>query len=147
MMDGVSPETCWTITKHWNNTFYYKVASCWFFLWDFPYHIVTIYTRRLNIVETNFLCHTLLATSTAAGMIQGFSAVYGSEGLHTQAGVPLYLKRYENAWRRQAEEQLLLNLPPRLLPTRDTAFSKHFKLCFTHACHFHYYAWVWYLNQ
>ena len=39
-------------------------------------------------------------------MIQGFSAVYGSEGLlslslshthtHTQAGAPLYLKRYEN---------------------------------------------------
>jgi hypothetical protein len=30
-------------------------------------------------------------------MIQGFSAVYGGEGLHTQAGMPLYLKRYENA--------------------------------------------------
>jgi len=34
MMGGVSPKTCWAIKKHWNNKFYYKVASCWFFLWD-----------------------------------------------------------------------------------------------------------------
>jgi len=36
--DGrVSPETCWAINKHWNNKFYYEVASCWFFLWDIYY--------------------------------------------------------------------------------------------------------------
>jgi len=40
MMGGVSPETCWTIKKHWNNKFYYTVASCWFFLWDL--HLVYI---------------------------------------------------------------------------------------------------------
>jgi len=34
MMGGVLPETCWAIKKHWNNKFYYTVASCWFFLWD-----------------------------------------------------------------------------------------------------------------
>jgi len=34
MMGGVSPETCWAIKKHWNNKFYYTVASGWFFLWD-----------------------------------------------------------------------------------------------------------------
>jgi len=34
MMGGVSPETCWAIKKHWNNKFYYTVASCWLFLWD-----------------------------------------------------------------------------------------------------------------
>ena len=28
---------CWTIKKHWNNKFYYKTASCWFFLWDLYY--------------------------------------------------------------------------------------------------------------
>jgi len=33
MMGGVSPETCWAIKKHWSNKFYYKVASCLFFLW------------------------------------------------------------------------------------------------------------------
>jgi hypothetical protein len=37
MMGGVSPETCWAIKKHWNNKFYYTVASCWFFLWDLLY--------------------------------------------------------------------------------------------------------------
>ena len=34
MMGGVSPKTCWASKKHWNNKFYYTVASCWFFLWD-----------------------------------------------------------------------------------------------------------------
>jgi len=34
MMGGVSPETCWAIKKHWNNKFYYTVATCWFFLWN-----------------------------------------------------------------------------------------------------------------
>ena len=37
MMGGLSPETCWAIKKHWNNEFYYTVASCWFFLWDLYY--------------------------------------------------------------------------------------------------------------
>jgi hypothetical protein len=37
MMGGVSPETCWAIKKHWNNKFYYTVASCWFLLWDLYY--------------------------------------------------------------------------------------------------------------
>ena len=35
MMSGVSLETCWAIKKHWNNKFYYTVASCWLYLWDF----------------------------------------------------------------------------------------------------------------
>jgi len=37
MMGGVSSETCWAIKKHWNNKFYYTVASCWHFLWDLYY--------------------------------------------------------------------------------------------------------------
>ena len=37
MMSGVSPETCWAIKIHWNNKFYYTVASGWFFLWDLYY--------------------------------------------------------------------------------------------------------------
>jgi hypothetical protein len=37
MMGVVPPETCWAIKKHWNNKFYYTVASCWFFLWDLCY--------------------------------------------------------------------------------------------------------------
>jgi hypothetical protein len=33
----LSSETRWAIKKHWNNKFYYTVASCWFFLWDLYY--------------------------------------------------------------------------------------------------------------
>jgi len=37
MMDRASPETCWVIKKHWNNKFYYTVASSWLFLWALYY--------------------------------------------------------------------------------------------------------------
>jgi predicted DCC family thiol-disulfide oxidoreductase YuxK len=37
MMSGLSLKTCWAIKKHWNNKFYYTVASCLFFLWDLYY--------------------------------------------------------------------------------------------------------------
>ena len=40
-MGGVSPEKCWAIKKHWNNKFYYAVASCWFFLWDLRIYACT----------------------------------------------------------------------------------------------------------
>jgi hypothetical protein len=30
MMGGVLPETCWAIKKHWNNKFYYTVASSFY---------------------------------------------------------------------------------------------------------------------
>jgi len=33
MMSGVPLETCWAFKKPWNNKFYYKVASCWYFYW------------------------------------------------------------------------------------------------------------------
>jgi len=26
-------ETCWAFNKLWNNKFYYKAASCWYFYW------------------------------------------------------------------------------------------------------------------
>jgi len=48
MMGGVSPETCWAIKKHWNNKFYYTVASSWFFLWILVQYTFTHkqYTER-----------------------------------------------------------------------------------------------------
>jgi hypothetical protein len=46
MMSGVSPETCWAIKKCWNNKFYYKVASCWFFLWDL-YYVTRIHEHQV----------------------------------------------------------------------------------------------------
>jgi predicted DCC family thiol-disulfide oxidoreductase YuxK len=59
IMSGVSLETCWAIKKHWNNKFYYTVASCWLFLYDFYYearthghkkstHQLAVSTRRCN---------------------------------------------------------------------------------------------------
>ena len=38
------PKTRWAIKKHWNNKFYYTVASCWFFVWD-------LYSRFFDAVD------------------------------------------------------------------------------------------------
>jgi len=37
MMSRVSLKTCWAIKEHWNNKFYYTVASCWSFLYTLYY--------------------------------------------------------------------------------------------------------------
>jgi hypothetical protein len=36
MMDGASPETCWASYKYGIIKFWYIVASCWIFLYEFP---------------------------------------------------------------------------------------------------------------
>jgi hypothetical protein len=33
MMSGVPLETYWDFKKLWNNKFYYKAATCWYFYW------------------------------------------------------------------------------------------------------------------
>jgi hypothetical protein len=33
MMNGVHLEKWWAFNKLWNNKFYYKAASCWYFYW------------------------------------------------------------------------------------------------------------------
>ena len=33
MMSGMPLETCWAFKKLWNNKFYHKAASCWYFYW------------------------------------------------------------------------------------------------------------------
>jgi len=33
-MSGMPLETCWAFNKRWNNKFYYKAASCWYFYWE-----------------------------------------------------------------------------------------------------------------
>ena len=57
MMGGVSPETCWTIKKHWNNKFYCTVASFWFFLWDLCYDARIHDTSNLVNI---FICSHLI---------------------------------------------------------------------------------------
>jgi len=49
MMSGVPLETCWAFKKLWNNKFYYKAASCWYF-----YRV--IYDARIH--EYQILCCT-----------------------------------------------------------------------------------------
>jgi len=46
----VSLETCWAIKKHWNNKFYYTVASCWLFLYDLYYNARIHEYQALNSV-------------------------------------------------------------------------------------------------
>jgi len=48
MMGGVSPETCWAFKKHWNNKFYYTVASCWLFLWDLRQESLQVGSAKVN---------------------------------------------------------------------------------------------------
>jgi len=57
-MGVVSPETCWAIKKHWNNTFYYTVASFWFFLWDLIYWSVCSLWKYslISIISRNTIC-------------------------------------------------------------------------------------------
>jgi len=63
-MGGVSPETCWAIKKHWNNKFYYTVASCWFFLWDL-YYDARIHEHQ-NYETYKYACRTY---STLCGFV------------------------------------------------------------------------------
>jgi hypothetical protein len=46
-MSGVPLETCWAFNKLWNNKFYYKAASCWYFYW-------VIYDARIHEYQTYF---------------------------------------------------------------------------------------------
>jgi hypothetical protein len=54
-MSGVSLKARWTIKKHWNNKFYYTVASCLLFLyvgttqpWQLPATTDVCKTRSYN---------------------------------------------------------------------------------------------------
>jgi len=48
MMSGVPLKTCWAFKKLWNNKFYYKVASCWYFYW-------VIYDARIHEYQIDSL--------------------------------------------------------------------------------------------
>jgi len=56
MVSGVPHETCWAFRKFWNNKFYYKVASCWYF-----YRV--IYDARIHEYQAiSFLRSTVVHT-------------------------------------------------------------------------------------
>ena len=54
MMAGVSPETCWALYKYGIIKFWYIVASCWIFLYEFYYNA--------RIHEYQVLQHALCAS-------------------------------------------------------------------------------------
>jgi len=63
MMGDVSPETCWTIKKHWNNKFYCSVTSCWLFLYDLYYdegmHELSLYWLHRASYNSLFILSNL----------------------------------------------------------------------------------------
>jgi hypothetical protein len=82
MMGGVSLETCWAIKKHWNNKFYYTVASCWFFLWE-----NCIPCKLLFTITTTFTITLLQAMSQAT--TEATKAVI-SHSFTNPSGIMLY---------------------------------------------------------
>jgi hypothetical protein len=55
MMGGMPLETCWAFNKLWNNKFYYKAASCWYFYWviyDARIHEYQIYSLVFQVLHT-----------------------------------------------------------------------------------------------
>ena len=55
MMSGVPLETCWAFNKLWNNKFYYKAASCWYFYW-------VLYDARIHEYQT-YECFSLVSVT------------------------------------------------------------------------------------
>jgi len=61
-MGGVSPETCLANKKHWNNRFYYTVASCWFFLYDLSNrNRIAVPSQRVSCVSDLIVAVNLLS--------------------------------------------------------------------------------------
>jgi hypothetical protein len=57
MMGGVSPETCWASYKYGIIKFWYIVASCWIFLYEFYYdaRIHELQVRIINVLATDMM--------------------------------------------------------------------------------------------
>ena len=56
MMSGVPLETCSAFNKLWNNKFYYKAASCWYF------YLVCMYVQGGPEVSIQYIVHKFLYT-------------------------------------------------------------------------------------
>jgi len=55
MMSGVPLETCRAFNKLWNNKFYYKAASCWYFYWIWlKYLIFAIFFWKYVTMWTHY---------------------------------------------------------------------------------------------
>jgi hypothetical protein len=54
MMSGVPLETCWAFKNLWNNKFYYKAASCWYFYRVI--YVARIHEYQISFVSVQFYC-------------------------------------------------------------------------------------------
>jgi hypothetical protein len=78
-MSGVSLETCWAFKKHWNNKFYYRVASCWLFLYDL-YYDARIHEHQTKWDPCLFSkCHRISLLSLTARMSEFDPCIHVSE--------------------------------------------------------------------
>jgi hypothetical protein len=71
MMSGVPLETCRDFKKLWNNKFYYKAASCWYFYWacrSFLCWTVNSAVHSLTYSLTQYTHKQLVQLSSLKGM-------------------------------------------------------------------------------
>jgi len=76
-MSGVPLETCWPLKKLWNNKFYYKAASCWYFYWVIYDWRSIAYKEQKNILheirkrKVNWIGHILRRNCLLQRVIEG----------------------------------------------------------------------------
>ena len=77
-MSGVPLETCWDFNKLWNNKFYYKSASWWYFCWiihDEWIHEYQIYKRQTGHRYTYTLIRTPKGICTKGTQLSGLTGL------------------------------------------------------------------------
>jgi len=96
MMSGVSLETCWAIKKHWNNKFYYTVASCWFFfLYNIPSLFPNFIRSRTHIIHQDTkLPKPLCYLNCKFVSWQQICGLKSSQMTGTQYGITHHTRRY-----------------------------------------------------
>jgi hypothetical protein len=82
MMGGVSPETCWTIKKHWSNKIYYKIASCWFFSMRMQFYLHSQETcGSHNVRFTQRAVHTTWSSHNVRFTQRAVHTTWGSQNV------------------------------------------------------------------
>ena len=123
MMSGVPLETCWAFNKLWNNKFYYKATSCWYYYWviyDARIHeyqileVISYLRRHHQFVELNSSVHVYNTQRKRDIHIQSYktdlykrSVINMGSKLYNK--LPYYIKEIESykTFRKQLKSFLL----------------------------------------
>jgi len=70
---ALNSQTCWAFKKLWNNQFYYKAASCWYFYWVI--YDAWIQEYQCVILNTGPLLTTVDESGCAEMSITRFSSL------------------------------------------------------------------------